>query len=170
MKPERPGRLGLCGLALAAVFVHPDVIGGTASAAGERLLLVGLGDSLTHGTMNATNNQVNTQNAYLQRVADKLSTVVDLRFTQPYYDFTEKRIKPFTIPTNLGVDGSDSFTMEGLEYYKRVGGQLPNAVSPSLLCNRVLLLGNADDYDKVLYPINLLAGSRSRRWTPRCGR
>ena len=36
--------------------------------------------------------------------------------------------------------------------------QLPNAVSPSLLCNRVLLLGNADDYDKVLYPINLLAG------------
>ena len=108
--------------------------------------------------MNATNNQVNTENAYLQRVADKLSTVVDLRFTQPYYDFTEKRIKPFTIPTNLGVDGSDSFTMEGLEYYKRVGGQLPNAVSPSLLCNRVLLLGNADDYDKVLYPINLLAG------------
>ena len=156
---KRERRARLCGwLVLAAIVAYPASGGGLAAASGgdDKWVLVGLGDSLTHGTMNATNNSVNTDNAYLQRVADKLATVLDLRFTQPLYDFTEKRMKPFVIPTNLGVDGSDSFTMEGLEYYKRVGAT-QNAPSTSLICDRALLTQKADDYDKVLYPINLLA-------------
>jgi len=153
-----PPALG--GLVLAAVLTDPTAIGGAAAAAGagDRVVLVGLGDSLTHGTMNATNNSVNTENAYLQRVADKLKTVLDLRFTQPLYDFTETRMKPFVIPTNLAVDGADSFSVEGLEYHKRVGAPGPeNTLSAGLMCDRSLLTAKADDYDKVLYPINLLA-------------
>jgi hypothetical protein len=124
----------------------------------ERVLLVGIGDSLTHGTMDATNNAIHTQNAYLQKAADKLAEVVTLRFRQPLYDFDEKRTNPFTRPTNLGVDGADSFTVEGLSYYKRAG-TTESLPSPALTCNRALLTGRADDYDKVMYPINLLAGA-----------
>jgi hypothetical protein len=156
---NRDRQAWLCGgIVLAAIAAYPAAVGGTAAASGggDKWVLVGLGDSLTHGTMNATNNSVNTDNAYLQRVADKLATVLDLRFTQPLYDFTEKRMKPFIIPTNLGVDGADSFTMEGLEYYKRVAAT-QNVPSTGLVCDRALLTQKADDYDKVLYPINLLA-------------
>ncbi len=150
-------RLFLCGLVFAAALTDPAAIRGAAAGTpGERVLLVALGDSLTQGTMNATDNSVNTENAYVQRIADKLKTVVNLRFTQPLLDFTEKRMRPFLIPTNLGVDGSDSFTMEGIEYHKRVG-TAQDFVSPSLLCDRPLLTRRADLYDKVLYPINLLA-------------
>jgi lysophospholipase L1-like esterase len=123
----------------------------------ERVLLVGLGDSLTHGTMDATNNSVNTQHAYLQKVADKLAEVVRLRFTQPLYDFQEERMDPFSIPTNLGVDGSDSFALEGLDYYKRAGAAV-SVVSRGLICDPRLPRRLTDDYDKVLFPINLLAG------------
>jgi len=156
---RRAARLCVCGLVGVAVFTDPRIIGGAAAAgtSGQRVVLLALGDSLTHGTMNATNNSVNTENAYLQRVADKLKTVVNLRFTQPLFDFNEKRLKPFIIPTNLGVDGADSFSMEGLEYHKRVGAT-QDVVSPGLLCDRILLTRKADKYDKVLYPINLLAG------------
>lgn len=159
MTRERRAHLWLGGLVVAAIVADPGATGGAATAAtpDERVMLVGLGDSLTHGTMNATNNSVNTENAYLQRVADQLQTVVNLRFTQPLYDFTEKRMKPFVIPTNLGVDGSDSFTMEGLEYHKRVGAT-QDTPSTGLICDRPLLTKKADDYDKVMYPINLLAG------------
>ena len=52
---RRLARLCLGGLAFAGFVAHPASIGGTASASGaERVLLVGLGDSITHGTMNAT--------------------------------------------------------------------------------------------------------------------
>ena len=151
-------RPALGGLVFAAVLTASAAIGGAAAAAGagDKWVLVGLGDSLTHGTMNATNNAVNTQNAYLQRVADKLATVLNLRFTQPLYDFTETRMKPFLIPTNLGVDGADSFSMEGLSYHKRAGAP-EDTLSAGLMCDRSLLTSKADDYDKVLYPINLLA-------------
>jgi hypothetical protein len=156
---RRLGRPAVCGLVFLLVLSRPTTTAGVAAAAGggDKWVLVGLGDSLTHGTMNATNNYVNTENAYLQRVADKLATVLDLRFTQPLYDFDETRLKPFVVPTNLGVDGSDSFTMEGLEYYKRVGAAT-NVLSNGLLCDRKLLTNKADDYDKVMYPIDLLAG------------
>src|SRR5918996_4780406 len=80
------------------------VVEGASGAVDERVLLVGLGDSLSHGTMDATNNFTNTQNAYLQKIADKLAEVVRLRFGQPLYGFDEERLKPFSLPTNLGVD------------------------------------------------------------------
>jgi hypothetical protein len=156
-------RVVLGGLFLAALVAQPSGSVGAAAAAtpassaSQRVMLVGLGDSLSHGTLNATNNSVNTQNAYLQRVADKLSTVLNLRFTQPLYDFTEKRIQPFIIPTNFAVDGADAFSMEGIEYYKRVG-VTESFLSPGLLCDRGFLTAKADDYDKVMYPVNLLAG------------
>jgi len=162
---SRQGLPVLAGLVFAAILTDPAEIGlasaaapPAGSAAGTRVMLVALGDSLTHGTMNATNNQVNTVNAYLQKVADQLATVVDLRFKQPFYDFDEKRLKPFSIPTNHGIDGADSFTLEGLEYHKRIG-TTEDVLSTGLLCDRPLLTKNADDYDKVLYPINLIAGS-----------
>jgi hypothetical protein len=155
---RRLSRPALGALVFGLVVARPAVVGGLAAAAGtgDKWVLVGLGDSLTHGTMNATNNSVNTQNAYLQRIADKLATVLSLRFTQPLYDFTETRMKPFLIPTNLGVDGADSFSMEGLSYHKRAGAP-EDTLSAGLMCDRSLLTSKADDYDKVLYPINLLA-------------
>lgn len=156
---RRAARLGVCGLVVMAILAGPRAIGGAAAEGTprERVVLVALGDSLTQGTMNATDNSVNTPNAYLQRVADKLRMVLNLRFTQPLLDFNEKRLRPFTIPTNLGVDGSDSFTLEGKEYHQRVGAT-EDVVSPDLLCDRIFPTRKDDFYDKVLYPINLLAG------------
>jgi hypothetical protein len=129
----------------------------SAAATLERVLLVGMGDSLTHGTMDANNNYVATQNAYLQRIADKLAEVTRLRFRQPFYDFTETRLQPFSIPTNLGVDGADAFSIEGLRYHKRAR-TVEDVLTPAFLADRILPFRLSDDYDKVLYPINLLAG------------
>ena len=47
-----------------------------------RTTLLAVGDSLTQGTRDATNNQYHLQNAYLQRVASKLSLVLPLKFNQ----------------------------------------------------------------------------------------
>jgi lysophospholipase L1-like esterase len=160
-----PACVSLSILAVAGLLAAPAASAERAAARSarvaatpERVLLVGIGDSLTHGTMDATNNTVHTQNAYLQKVADKLAEVVTLRFRQPLYDFEEKRTNPFTRPTNLGVDGADSFTVEGLSYYKR-SGTTESLPSTGLICDRALLTRRADDYDKVMYPINLLAGA-----------
>ena len=120
-------------------------------------MLAAIGDSLSHGTMDATNNQLNTSNAYLQKVADGLAEVIPLSFSQPFFDEQEVRIAPFAIPTNLGVDGGDIYSVEGLEYYKRVGAA-SSYVSGDLLADRLLPGFLKDAYDKVLYPINLLAG------------
>jgi hypothetical protein len=119
------------------------------------LALIGLGDSLTHGTMDATNNTVNTLNAYLQKVADSLGQVVPLSFNQPLFDEAENRVSPWEVPTNLGVDGSDLFSLEGLEYYKRAGAE-ETVTSPDLLCDKWSPRRLKDKYDKVLYPINVL--------------
>ena len=121
-----------------------------------RFLLIGMGDSLTHGTMDATNNFINTFNAYLQRIAFSLASEVRLHFRQPFFDLQEKRIRPFLVPTNLAVDGADAFTVEGISYYKRAGTD-ESVVSPDLLADKLLPWRLKDNYDKVLYPINLLA-------------
>jgi len=54
------------------------------------------------------------------------------------------------------VDGADSFSLEGLSYYKRAG---TNVSMPSLsLISEKVFPGQLDDkYDKVIYPINVLA-------------
>lgn len=119
-------------------------------------VLIGLGDSLTHGTMDGINNSINTRNAYLQKIAESLQQVVPLIFSQPFFDEQEERLQPFRVPTNLGVDGADAFSLEGLEYYKRAGAG-ESYLSTAYLCDRRLPRRLEDKYDKVLYPINLLA-------------
>ncbi|MCB2181614.1 MAG: hypothetical protein KQH63_06295 [Desulfobulbaceae bacterium] len=119
-------------------------------------ILIGLGDSLSHGTLDATNNWINTSNAYLQKVADPLSEVMDLYFSQPFFSVEEERLEPFEIPTNLAVDGAEVFTLEGLHYYKRVGAE-ESYLGSDLLADRLLPAGLKDKYDKVLYPLNLYA-------------
>ncbi|MBI1848262.1 MAG: hypothetical protein HYR86_14990 [Candidatus Rokubacteria bacterium] len=123
-------------------------------AAQPNLLLVGFGDSLTQGTMDATNNALNTRHAYLQKIADSLAQVSTLTFSQPLFDVAEKRMQPFQIPTNVGVDGADSFSVEGIQYYQRAG--VPTSfVTNAYLADALLPLGFQDKYDEVLYPINL---------------
>jgi hypothetical protein len=128
----------------------------TAADAVAPVVLIGLGDSLTHGTMDATNNRLNSLKSFLQRVASSLSTRLPVHFQQPFFDVQEQRIQPFRTPTNLGVDGSDSFSMAGIEYGKRVGSD-QNMFSFALLSEQVQPSQFSDDYDKVIYPINLLA-------------
>ena len=120
------------------------------------ILLFCLGDSLSHGTMDATNNETNTLNAYVQLVADALESEIPLYFQQPFFDDNENRIEPFVVPTNLGVDGGDIFSLIGLEYYKRVGED-KSFFSRDLLADKLFPSRLKDKYDKVLYPINLLA-------------
>ena len=119
------------------------------------IFLVGVGDSLTHGTMDATNNFVATANAYLARVFYSMRLARPTHFVQPFLNFQENRFDPFAIPTNLGVDGADVFSLEGLEYGKRVGSAV-DAPSTSLLADQPWPIG--DKYDKVLYPLNLVTG------------
>jgi lysophospholipase L1-like esterase len=128
-----------------------------AEPAAAPIAIIGLGDSLTHGTMDATNNAINTSNAYLQRVRDAVARRVPVVFRQPLFDLNEDRIDPLHVPTNLAVDGADSFTLEGLDYYKRAGvdESLP---SDSLIADKLLPSQFSDKYDKVLYPINVVAG------------
>ncbi len=119
--------------------------------------LFGLGDSMTHGTMDATNNDINTLHAYLQLIADSLEhTEMALAFSQPLFDQDQERKRPFAIPTNLAVDGADSFTVDGIEYYKRVGAD-ESFINDAYLCDNRLPGRFDSKYDKVLYPINLKA-------------
>jgi hypothetical protein len=122
----------------------------------EEYVLISLGDSMTHGTMNATNNRTNALNSYIQKVAESLGQVIKVSFSQPLFDFDQKRLDPFTIPTNLGVDGSDIFELEGLSYYKRSGTN-ETLKTPSYYCRRFYPWKAGEHYDNVIYPINLLA-------------
>ncbi len=111
---------------------------------------------MTQGTMNATNNATNTLHAYMQKVYESLKEASPVSFSQPLLDNQENRLMPFTIPTNLGVDGSDIYSFEGKKYYKRYGtGE--SFVSRDFLCDKLFPCGPTDLYDTVLYPINLLA-------------
>lgn len=122
-----------------------------------KTLFLDAGDSLTQGTRDAANNKFNTENAYLNLVASKLGLVMSLKFAQPFLDEDENRINPLTVPTNLAVDGEDIFSLEGFEYGKRAGTTW-NYLSDEYRCDRLQPYLFADMHDKVLYPINLLAG------------
>lgn len=122
-----------------------------------RTTLLAVGDSLTQGTRDATNNYYHLQNAYLQKVASKLSLVLPLKFNQAWLDVNGNRLNPLTVPSNLGIDGEDIFSVEGYEYYKRAGSN-SNYISSEYLCDRLQPYLFTDLHDKVLYPINLLAG------------
>jgi hypothetical protein len=127
------------------------------AAASPPVMLFAIGDSLGHGTMDATNNYWATANAFLSRVAYSLATVEPVYFRQPYYDFAENRIQPYVVPTNLSVDGADVFSIEGLVYGKRAGSAVDYS-SSSLLADHSDPAQFADDYDKVLSPANLVTG------------
>ena len=121
-----------------------------------RTLLLGVGDSLTQGTRDATNNAYNTENAYLHKIARQLALVMPVSFAQPFLNEDGNRINPFTIPTNLAVDGEDIFSVEGYEYGQRAGSSW-NYLSDEYRCDRLQPYLFADMHDKVLYPINLRA-------------
>lgn len=142
--------------ALCLPFLGFIESGSVQAATGLRTVLIGVGDSLTHGTMDATNNAINTLNAYLQKIAESLGQGTPLIFSQPLFDEEERRLMPFLVPTNLGVDGADTFSLEGIEYYKRAGAE-ESSITSGYLCDRRLPWRLEDKYDKVLYPLNLLA-------------
>lgn len=144
-------------LPLLLLFLLP--VAGSAKAADQRpeILLSAVGDSLTQGTMDAANHAFSTWNAYLHRISESLAQVSIPIFSEPVLNLSGRRLFPFRIPTNLGVDGADIFSIEGIEYYKRVGAE-DSFLSPSCLCDKKLPQGLTDAYDKVLYPLNLLAG------------
>lgn len=119
--------------------------------------LITMGDSLTHGTLDGANNWINSLSGYAQRIADSLNQVSDVSFVQPLFNEQEERLFPFTIPSNLAVDGADSFSLEGIQYYKRAG-TTQSFINPGYLADKTLPGQLQDKYDKVLYPINLLAG------------
>ena len=121
-------------------------------------VLFGLGDSLTHGTMDATINLYSSWHSYFQKVYDSIRQVTPFYYmNQPYFDLQENRIFPFDGPTNMGVDGSDIFSIDGVEYYKRVGVD-QSFVNPELFCDAQSPAFFSNTYDKVLFPINLWAG------------
>jgi len=121
-------------------------------------VLIGLGDSLTHGTMDAHNNALDTASAYLQRVRNSLVQRIPVVFNQPFLDDNGDRLVPFQVPTNLAIDGEDSFSLDGLVYYKRAGAA-ENVISDGYLADKALPFAFADLHDAVLYPINQLANA-----------
>ena len=162
-----------CAPAHAAAAVHP---GNAASSPfpvlNHRYVLVGLGDNLTQGTMDATDNGLNTLHAYLQKVYESLAKSEDVGFMPPLLSYHEKRLIPFSLPTNLGVDGSDVFTIEGISYYKRQG-TADSTLSRQYLCNGLVPWNLQDIYDNTLYPYNLLLAKPASSLMPPygfCGR
>jgi hypothetical protein len=145
----------ICGLVLVSAIAFLSALPGSSFAAD--IQVIGLGDSLTQGTMDATDNAQNTLNAYLQKTVESLSAVVPLRFSQPLFGFKENRLRPFRTPTNLGVDGSDIYSLEGIEYYKRVGAEA-SYPTDVYLCDSSLPTQFNNIYDKVLFPLNRFAG------------
>jgi hypothetical protein len=121
-------------------------------------LFIALSDSLGHGTMDAAINERNTRRAFVELVAERIAGQKPLFFSQPFFYDNGYRQYPFVIPTNLSVDGSDSFSLEGLDYYKRAGTHT-SLVSSELLGDRLLPYRLEDKYDKVLYPLNVLDGA-----------
>jgi len=148
-------------LFLTALPVHaadlPDNRPDLFSALDHHCVLIGLGDSLTQGTMDAADNSINTPNAYLQKVYESLAAVQDTGFAQPLLDVHEKRLSPFILPTNLGIDGADVFSIEGISYYKREGSD-SSSLTLHYLCNGLLPWRLRDIYDNTLYPYNILHG------------
>lgn len=177
-KQFRSGLVGFLGIVLAAALVggmsgeSPEPQGRTPSltANQDRLeanwwqpktLLLGVADSLGQGTMDATNNWLNSQNAFMEKIYMGLKKGgFRLKFAQPYLNLQGDRIDPFMIPTNLSVDGEDIFSVDGLEYGKRVGQPGNNYPTDTYYCDRLQTYLFADMHDKVLYPINLWAGQK----------
>jgi len=138
---------------------HQEYVGAGADTAGVKRLLIGVGDSLTQGTRDATNNRVHARNAFLHMVYEALKAEGrNPKFAQPWLSVKGRRTNPRAIPTNLGVDGEDIFSVEGIEYGRRVGTPGSNLLTNELMCDPVQAALLQDMHDRVLYPINLQAG------------
>jgi hypothetical protein len=123
-----------------------------------KVLLLGVGDSLTQGTMDAFNTKMHTKKAFLHLVSKRLRRAgMPIKFVQPFLDRQGLRLKPSAVPTNLGVDGEDIFSLVGLEYGKRAGTS-ENFLSEEYVCDQPSPQMFSDMHDQVLYPINLQAG------------
>jgi hypothetical protein len=122
----------------------------------EDIVLIGIGDSLTQGTMDITVNITNTKHSYMQLIADSIGSIRDISFSQPLLGKNKKRKNPFTIPTNIGIEAADIFSTNGIEYYKRVGAQ-ESSVNTDYLCKNLMPWRQDTIFEKVLYPINLAA-------------
>lgn len=131
--------------------------GPAAAGPAESSVLLTIGDSLSHGTMDGAVNGLNTLHGYVQLVASALQRTGPIQFSQPLLDFAGNRISPFEIPTNLAVDGADLFSIEGFEYYRRVGADA-SYLAAGYLGDALLPRSMEDLTDRVLYPVNLLAG------------
>jgi len=104
--------------------------------------------------MDGRNNATNTLHSFLQRVAASLSLVTNLKFRQPLFDRFGNRIAPYALPANLGVDGADVFSVEGIEYYKRVGAPA-SFLNPKYQADALFPFLFNSVTDKVLFPTNL---------------
>ncbi len=123
-----------------------------------KVLLLGVGDSMTQGTMDAFNTKIHTKKAFLHLVSRRLRRAgMPVKFVQPFLDRQGLRLKPSAVPTNLGVDGEDIFSLVGLEYGKRAG-TAENFLSEEYVCDQPSPQMFSDMHDQVLYPINLRAG------------
>ncbi len=128
------------------------------AAARAKVLFLGVGDSLSQGTMDAVNHKANTQKGFMHQVWSKLRKAGrKVIFAQPFLSETGVRMNPNKVPTNLGVDGEDMFSLVGLEYGKRVGSATNDPVS-HFRCDKAEPSLFTDMHDRVLYPINLRAG------------
>src|SRR5262245_12664685 len=143
-------------ITLLGGMVVVAVISGATPPSSAAWVLIGIGDSLTHGTMNATNNAINTANAYLNRAAAQLAQNISIIFSQPFLNLNETRMSPYEIPTNLAIDGEDSFSVDGLEYYKRAG-TTESMPDPKYFADKLLPVQFQDLHDTVLFPINVYA-------------
>ena len=157
IKSANSMRLWSKAILLVTFLLLGVVLAGSPASENPEVLLIGIGDSLTHGTMDATNNITNTANGYLQHVAESLNQVLGVHLSQPFLSFAEEQIQPFLTPTNLAVDGADVFSIEGIEYFKRVGVD-SSFLSRDLISENLFPALLSDKYDKVMYPINLWAG------------
>ena len=104
------------------------------------------------------NNATNALNSYINHVAEALGENTALCFSQPLLNDQEQRINFYALPTNLGVDGSDIFSVAGLAYYKRYGVK-ESFVTRQYLCDRMVPWNLQDMYDKVLYPLNIVSAA-----------
>ncbi len=147
------GITGLSPEPAAAGSSDPDEPGSQAA----KILLLGVGDSMTQGTMDAFNTKKHTRKAFLHLVSQRLRrTGMPIKFVQPFLDGQGFRLKPKAVPTNLGVDGEDIFSLVGLEYGKRAGTS-ENFLSEEYYCDQPSPQLFSDMHDQVLYPINLRA-------------
>lgn len=141
--PIWAGQVGDAG----ATFLEPPA---------KRTILLGLGDSTVHGTMDATNNTVNTTNAFLQRIAESLSQITSVEFRQPLLDESGRPNPTVSHTDELRSRWRRRLFYGGYRVLQTVGAP-ESFITKDYLCDQLFPHALSDKYDKVMYPINLFA-------------